>query len=154
MVAAEVSSGVFVTKRLARVAQAIGYTELSRLSGIDRTTLYKMLAETGNPTISNVYDLFRALGVHIQLESDESSLAEVSGQHFVPTGSRGSYVAIAVFHPEQIRSFGEGLVVESQAEAEIFVHRELQFDDPPIACVSQQNVLSRPFTTQELALAA
>jgi probable addiction module antidote protein len=35
---------------LGQVAKAIGFSELAKMTSIERTTLYKMLSQKGNPT--------------------------------------------------------------------------------------------------------
>src|SRR4051812_32803657 len=55
---------------LRNVVQAIGVTELARMTGLARKSIYRMTSDEGNPTISSVADILRAMGLRIRLQAD------------------------------------------------------------------------------------
>ncbi len=92
---------------LRNVAKAIGYSELSKMTGLERTSLYKMLSVDGNPTISSFYDLLGALGVRVQLVDASEKLAPKVTRPSLPpeyTCARGCFAAktYATYEHEEI----------------------------------------------------
>ncbi len=96
---------------LGKVAKAVGYAELARLTGIERTALYKMLSDTGNPTLASVYDLLQALGVHIQLGLPlESSEQEVDSTFSVADNYMPEHAPnVAIFQAGSALPWGDAV---------------------------------------------
>jgi probable addiction module antidote protein len=61
--ALETGDADFVRDALGLVARARGMSEIARLAGLNRESLYKALGETGNPEFSTVMRIVRALGL-------------------------------------------------------------------------------------------
>jgi probable addiction module antidote protein len=53
---------------LGDVARARGMTELSRETGVSRAALYKSLAEGGNPRLSTLTEVLKALGFQLTVK--------------------------------------------------------------------------------------
>lgn len=57
------------SKALGDVARARGMMQLARDTGITREGLYKALGEQGNPSLSTVLKVLRALGMRLQIDA-------------------------------------------------------------------------------------
>ena len=55
-----------VAAALGDIARAKGMTEVATLAGLGRESLYKALSETGNPELSTVLRVVRALGLQLR----------------------------------------------------------------------------------------
>lgn len=64
------------------VARAIGMSELARKTGLSREALYKALSEDGNPRLSTLMAVFKALGLRLaalpRVSSDAASQAKAA----------------------------------------------------------------------------
>jgi probable addiction module antidote protein len=56
----------YVARALGTIARARGMTELQRLTGLSRATLYAALNEEGNPTLDTVMRVLDALNLELQ----------------------------------------------------------------------------------------
>jgi len=61
--ALETGDADFVRDALGLVARARGMGEIAKIAGLNRESPYKALGEAGNPEISTVMRIFRALGL-------------------------------------------------------------------------------------------
>lgn len=52
---------------LRNVVEAHGVTKTAKLTGLNRVSLYKMLSKKGNPSISSLYVLLKALGLGLRV---------------------------------------------------------------------------------------
>nr|WP_015062362.1 addiction module antidote protein [Acetobacter pasteurianus]AFK89012.1 putative transcriptional regulator [Acetobacter pasteurianus] len=57
-----------IAHALAVIAKAQGMTETARRAGITRPALYKALSETGNPNLSSLIGIMKALGVKVSFQ--------------------------------------------------------------------------------------
>jgi len=55
----------FIAKALGDIARAKGMTQLARETGLGRESLYKALSSAGNPELSTILKVTRALGVRL-----------------------------------------------------------------------------------------
>ena len=55
----------FIAKALGTVARAKGMMQLAKDTGLSREALYKALSEDGNPTLSTLLKVSRALGMRL-----------------------------------------------------------------------------------------
>lgn len=55
--------GTHVIQALRHVAEAHGISKVAQRAGIGRETLYKMLSESGNPSLENFNKIILALGL-------------------------------------------------------------------------------------------
>ena len=64
---------------LRRVTQAYGFQHVARQTGMSRTSLYKSLAPTGNPSLQTVISILGALGMRLSVEpaGDTSAKMEI-----------------------------------------------------------------------------
>tara|TARA_Y100001937_G_C6897050_1_gene231636 strand:- start:242 stop:535 length:294 start_codon:yes stop_codon:yes gene_type:complete len=58
----------FVAKALGDIARAKGMTELARDTGLGRESLYKALSADGNPQLSTVLKVAKALGLEFSVK--------------------------------------------------------------------------------------
>jgi probable addiction module antidote protein len=65
--ALETGDADFVRDALGLVARARGMSEIARIAGLNRESLYRALGETGNPEFSTVMRIVRALGLTLTL---------------------------------------------------------------------------------------
>lgn len=70
----ESGNATYIAQALGVVARARGMTEIAREAGVTREALYKALSERGDPKLSTLLGVARALGVKLTatpLASDE-----------------------------------------------------------------------------------
>ena len=72
----------FITHALGDVARAIGMSDVAREAGITREGLYKALGEKGDPRLSTLLGVMRALGIQL-------SARAANDDHGVQTGLTG-----------------------------------------------------------------
>jgi probable addiction module antidote protein len=60
--------GSLIRAALGDIARAKGMTKLARDTGLTREGLYKALSSSGNPELSTIIKVIRALGIHIRAE--------------------------------------------------------------------------------------
>ncbi len=58
----------FIAKALGDIARAKGMAELARETGLGRESLYKALSAEGNPQLSTVLKIAKALGLEISVK--------------------------------------------------------------------------------------
>ena len=58
----------FIAKALGDIARAKGMAELARETGLGRESLYKALSAEGNPQLSTVLKVAKALGLEISVK--------------------------------------------------------------------------------------
>lgn len=56
-------SAAYVAQALGVIARARGMTEIARQAGVSREALYKSLSEDGDPRLTTLLGVLRALGV-------------------------------------------------------------------------------------------
>lgn len=61
-----------IAAALGDVARARGMSAIARKAGLGRESLYKALAPDGNPQLSTVLGVLRALGLTLRVESDRA----------------------------------------------------------------------------------
>ena len=66
--------GSLLRAALNDIARARGMTQLARDTGLTREGLYRALSATGNPELSTVLKVIRALGIELHATSAKSSL--------------------------------------------------------------------------------
>ena len=64
-----------IAAALGDVARARGMTEVARAAGVTRDTLYKALSKDGDPRLSTLLGVTKALGLKIHVASEERGLA-------------------------------------------------------------------------------
>ena len=63
----ETGNSAFIANALGVVARARGMTAIARDAGVTREALYKALSETGDPKLSTLLGVLRALGVKLSV---------------------------------------------------------------------------------------
>ena len=71
-----------ITHALGDVARAVGMTDVAREAGITREGLYKALSDKGDPRLSTLLGVMRALGLHL-------SARPANDDHGAPSGLTG-----------------------------------------------------------------
>lgn len=66
--AVETGDAAFIRHTLNTVARARGMTQIAREAGVTREALYKALGPDGDPRMSTLLGVFRALGVKLSAE--------------------------------------------------------------------------------------
>jgi probable addiction module antidote protein len=64
--ALESGKASYIANAVGIIARARGMTELQRLTGLDRSTLYAALREEGNPTLDTLMRVLDALKIELQ----------------------------------------------------------------------------------------
>jgi len=54
---------------LRRLAQAQGIAKIAKAAGIERESLYRALSETGNPRLSTLFAVIKAIGLRLTVEA-------------------------------------------------------------------------------------
>ena len=60
-----------ITVALGDVARAKGMTKVAREAGVTRETLYKALSERGDPKLTTLLGIIKALGLHLSLKTSK-----------------------------------------------------------------------------------
>lgn len=63
--ALETGNSTYITHALGVVARARGMSSIAKEAGVSREALYKAFGETGDPRLSTLLGVFRALGVKL-----------------------------------------------------------------------------------------
>jgi len=61
---------VYIAHALGVVAKARGMSAVAKEAGITREGLYKALSETGDPRLSTLIGVLKALGMHISIRTN------------------------------------------------------------------------------------
>lgn len=65
-----VSAYLDAAPALGDIAKARGMSAIARAAGVPRETLYKALRETGDPRLSTLFGVIKALGVKMRIEPE------------------------------------------------------------------------------------
>ena len=68
----DLGDGMVIRAALRHVARTQNMSALARDTGLNRGNLYEALSEEGNPTLSTLLKVTRALGLRLRLEPVES----------------------------------------------------------------------------------
>jgi probable addiction module antidote protein len=66
----------FVTHALGVVARARGMTSIARDAGVSREALYKALSDKGDPKLSTLLGVMKALGMQLSASATEDNFAQ------------------------------------------------------------------------------
>lgn len=58
----------FFAHALGIASRATGMTEVAKVAGVKREALYRALSETGDPQLSTLFGVIRALGMRIHIQ--------------------------------------------------------------------------------------
>jgi probable addiction module antidote protein len=70
-VAQEDGDGSAIAVALGNIARAKGVSDVAKEAGVDRGTLYKALSPTGDPRLSTLLGVFKALDIRLAVEPVE-----------------------------------------------------------------------------------
>lgn len=73
--ALETGDADFVRDAVGIVARARGMSEIARMAGLNRESLYKALGETGNPEFGTMLGVLRALGLELSAHPTKTKVA-------------------------------------------------------------------------------
>ena len=65
----ETEDAAFIADALGVVARARGMSEVSRVTGLSRESLYKALSKAGNPELATILKVLSALGLRLSAET-------------------------------------------------------------------------------------
>jgi probable addiction module antidote protein len=68
--ALETGDAAFIARSLGVIARARGMTDVARETGLGRESLYKALGDNGNPELSTVLRVMKALGLRLSAVPD------------------------------------------------------------------------------------
>jgi probable addiction module antidote protein len=68
----------YVAHALGVIARARGMTDVARQAGVTREALYKALSEDGDPRLSTLLGVIRALGLTLTARADDASRRRVA----------------------------------------------------------------------------
>ena len=71
--AVESGDHAIVAAALGDIARARGMSEIAREAGVTREALYKALSERGDPKLSTLLGVMRALGLKLRVEPKEAA---------------------------------------------------------------------------------
>ncbi|GGA88901.1 transcriptional regulator [Brucella endophytica] len=63
----------YITHALGVVAKARGMTTVAKDAGVTREALYKALSEKGDPKLSTLLGVTKALGIHLTVQPDKDA---------------------------------------------------------------------------------
>ena len=63
--ALESGNAAYIAKAIGVVARAHGMTAVAKDAGVTREALYRALSEDGDPRLSTLVNVLRALGIHL-----------------------------------------------------------------------------------------
>lgn len=73
--ALETGDAAYITHALGIVARARGITSIAKEAGVSREALYKAFGETGDPKLSTLLGVFRALGLKLSAKPADDAAA-------------------------------------------------------------------------------
>lgn len=62
----------FIASALGDVARSMGMTAVAKEAGVTREALYKALSEKGDPKLSTLLGVMKALGIHLTVEGKQA----------------------------------------------------------------------------------
>ena len=71
----ESGDATYIAVALGVVARARGMTDVSRQAGVTREALYKALSKEGDPRLSTLIGVIKALGLRISIQADAAPLS-------------------------------------------------------------------------------
>ncbi len=71
---------------LRHVAEALGMSQVSHGSGLNRENLYRMLSSNGNPQLNSLYTLLRSIGLRLAIQPDQPYNVSAAGAAGVAEG--------------------------------------------------------------------
>jgi len=77
-----------IARALGDIARAKGMTQVARIAGLSRESLYRALSAEGNPSFATILKVTRALGVRLHAEVAEGGARAQPGQATVRRISR------------------------------------------------------------------
>lgn len=63
----------FIANALGDVARSMGMTAVAKEAGVTREALYKALSEKGDPKLSTLLGVMKALGIHLTVEGKQAA---------------------------------------------------------------------------------
>ena len=67
----ETRNGPYIADALGIVARARGMTSIAKEAGVTREALYRALSEDGDPKLTTLFGVLKALGVKLKVEAAE-----------------------------------------------------------------------------------
>ena len=86
--AVETGDPQYIAKAIGTVARAHGMAKISRESGLSRESLYRAFSDKGNPTLSTLLAVLKALNVKLTatvVEAETSNATSSTPGGFTPT---------------------------------------------------------------------
>jgi probable addiction module antidote protein len=71
--ALESGKASYIANALGIIARARGMTDLQRLTGLDRSTLYAALREEGNPTLDTMMRVLKAMKIELRAAAKKAA---------------------------------------------------------------------------------
>ena len=68
------------------VVDSLGVSKVSKMAGLNRESLYRMLTEQGNPRLSSLAALLNALGLRLAVEVDQEITTVANNEKEVHVG--------------------------------------------------------------------
>lgn len=62
-----------IANALGDVARSVGMTAVAKDAGVTREALYKALSEKGDPKLSTLLGVMKALGIHLTVEAKQAA---------------------------------------------------------------------------------
>ena len=72
----ETGDATYIANALGAVARARGMSSIAKEAGVTREALYKALSEKGDPKLSTLLGVMRALGVQLSAKASENHAKE------------------------------------------------------------------------------
>jgi probable addiction module antidote protein len=74
--ALETGDAGYIANAIGAAARAKGMTKVAKASGLAREQLYKSLSAEGNPTLTTILAVIKALGLELTIKSAETTTGE------------------------------------------------------------------------------
>jgi probable addiction module antidote protein len=71
--ALESGESAYIAAAIGTIARARGMTDIARRSGVGRTALYRALSADGDPKLSTVVGVVKALGLKLSISTDPAA---------------------------------------------------------------------------------
>jgi probable addiction module antidote protein len=65
------------------VAEVSGMTKVAKAAALNRENVYRILSDQGNPRLSSMLALLRAVGVQLQVKPQKEEVAQRTSENFV-----------------------------------------------------------------------
>ncbi len=112
------------------VVDSLGVSKVSKMAGLNRESLYRMLTEQGNPRLSSLAALLNALGLRLAVEVDQEITTVANNEKEVHVGI-GSGIAYTTFETD-IQYVSKNIGINQRQEFSEILNEYMESENGPL----------------------